>query len=183
MNFKDMTITSYLDELSARKSVPGGGSALALNLEVACALTLMCMNFSLDKQDLIDIETKVKSSIKKVNKIKARAHELIDLDGEAFANLMSAFKNHNVQMIEECSINAAEVPFELYKLAKKLKPLTSFIADKGNKNVKSDALIALDLIKVIKNGSALNIKANLSTIKNEDKKAEYLSEVKELRKL
>ena len=50
MSFKDLSIEEYNHALGEKKSTPGGGSALAITLSLACSLLLMVMNFTLDKK-------------------------------------------------------------------------------------------------------------------------------------
>ena len=50
MSFKDLSIEEYNHALGEKKSTPGGGSALAITLSLACSLLLMVINFTLDKK-------------------------------------------------------------------------------------------------------------------------------------
>ncbi len=174
MKFNDMTISEYCLALKSKTSVPGGGSALALTLEMACSLALMTARFTIDKKGYENYQTEIKSSIDKLENFAIKAHELIDLDGLAFQALMKAYSNKNQNEIAEKSEEASEIPYLLYKYTKDVEDLASRLMVIGNKNVASDASIAVDLCKAIYPGCILNIKANISNIKNEGLRKKYL---------
>ena len=177
MNFSELTIKEYSDILASRTSVPGGGSCLALVLELSCSLGLMTANFTLNKKGYEDVEEKVKELIDRLTQIKDRAHALIDLDGDAYQNLMKAYKSGDKKEIEQASLYACEVPYELYTLTKEAEDLCSLIASIGNKNVVSDAKISLDLCSSIYNGCIMNIKCNINYVE-ETKREKFLSLLK-----
>ena len=58
------------------------------------------------------------------------------------------------------------VPYRLFNETKKLQQIAEVLVEIGNKNVQSDAIIALDLCNAIYRGSILNIEANLPYIKD-----------------
>ena len=80
---------------------------------------------------------------------------------------MEAFKSKNQELIAERAIDSAMVPFRLFNEAKKLQAIAEVLEKIGNKNVQSDAIIAIDLCKAIYSGSILNIKANMPYIQDQ----------------
>lgn len=177
MKLSELTIKEYSSLLSARKSTPGGGSCLSLVLELACDLGLMMANFTLGKKGYEDVEEKVSKIVDELETIKLRAHTLIDLDGDAYGKVMTAYKNGDKKEIEEASLYACEIPYELYNLTKKTEELCLTLVNIGNKNLVSDAKIAIDLCLSIYNGCLLNIKANISNVE-EIKREKFLSLLK-----
>ncbi len=173
MNFSNMTIEEYANELKAKKSVPGGGSVLALTLELACSLCLMCANFTIGKKGYEEHCVEVEEISKELETYSKRAHELIDLDGIAFNALMEAYRSKEQNRIEEASKDASEVPYELYLLTKKVEDIAKRLLVIGNKNVTSDASIAKDLCEAIYPGCILNIKANVASVKDEEAVERY----------
>ena len=84
MNFSELTIKEYSDILASRTSVPGGGSCLALVLELACSLGLMTANFTLNKKGYEDVEEKVKELFPNAFK-RGSFFPVFDLDGYEIA--------------------------------------------------------------------------------------------------
>ena len=177
MKFSELTIKEYSLLLSARKSTPGGGSCLALVLELACDLGLMMSNFTLGKKGYEEVQDRVKDIVKELEIIKDRAHLLIDLDGAAYEMVMDAYKSREQNKIKEASLYACEIPYELYNLTKKTEELCLTIASIGNKNLVSDAKIAIDLCRSIYNGCLLNIECNINNVE-ETKREKFLSLLK-----
>ena len=59
MEYRKLEIEHYNELLSAKKSTPGGGSALAITLSLACSLCNMVINFTMNKkgyEHLIDFK-------------------------------------------------------------------------------------------------------------------------------
>ena len=167
MNFKDKTIAEYINNVSERTSVPGGGSVLALVNELSCGLLLMVSRFTLNKKGYEEIHEKIIEIISVLEESKSELHDLIDEDAIAFSSLMEAFSSKNEDLISKASIEAAIVPQSLYFEAKKLIAIAEELIKIGNKNVISDAQIALDLSKSTLNGCLHHVEINLSAIKDE----------------
>lgn len=179
MDFKTLTIEEYANEVAKKSSVPGGGSVLALTDELAASLLLMVCNFTKEKKGYEDHFRRIEFLMEKVNMIKKRCHDLIDEDARAFKDLMDAFSSKDTMRISNASINAALIPHELLKCSQLLIDYAEEIILIGNKNLISDAEIALDLIKSTINGSLHHIEINLSGIKNESIKNKLLRVVEE----
>ena len=177
MKLNELTINEYSSLLAAKKSVPGGGSCLALVLELACDLGLMSVNFTIDKKGYESVREEVCSLGEKLNLIKARANELIELDGLAYQQVMDAFKSKDVKKIQDASLYACEVPYELYRLSFEVEDICERLFVIANKNIISDAKIGSDLAKSVRPGYVSNIGCNINQV-NEEKREEFLSLLK-----
>lgn len=178
MKLSDLTINEYFDLLSSKKSVPGGGSCLGLVLEASCSLGLMVCNFTLDKKGYENVQTEIFFLKEELNQIKNKAHNLIDEDGYAYQSVMEAYKSKDKEKISKASIYGSEVPYQLYFFTKKCEQLCSRLCQIGNKNLVSDAKIALDLCSSIYNGCIENIKCNVNGIDDINIKNKYLELIK-----
>lgn len=171
MSFQNNTINEYLELLSSKKSAPGGGSALALVLDTAASLGMMVCNFTIGKKGYECIEEKMINTLEVLRSIKAKAKELMDADATSFDALMNAFRSKDQDQIQLAAYVAAKVPYDLYQETKRLQPIVEELSIIGNKNVVSDAMIAVDLCKAIYPGCILNINANIPYV-SEEKKSE-----------
>ena len=167
MSFQKLTIEEYQSLLESKKSTPSGGSALALTLETAASLCLMVCNLTVNKKGYEEVYSQIEKYIEEVKVIKEEAKKLMDEDSIAFDSLMDAFRNKDSEAIASRAIDSAMVPFKLYNQTKKLQIIAEVLEKIGNKNVQSDAIIAIELCKAIYYGSILNIKANIPYIKDE----------------
>lgn len=174
MKLNQLTIEEYSTLLEEKKSIPGGGSALALVLELATDLSLMTCNFTVNKNGYEEVQIEIKSIIEKLKIIKDSAHQLIDEDGIAYQQVMNAYKSKDSLKISKASIYACEVPYKLFKLTKECEELCLRTSKIGNKNLLSDALISLDLCHSIYSGCLNNIKCNIDNILDENIKNKYL---------
>lgn len=168
MSFQKLSIEEYQELLASKKSTPSGGSALALTLETAASLCLMVCNLTVNKKGYEPIRNQIIEETRKCMLIKENAKVLMDEDSIAFDSLMLAFKNKDENKIAECATYSAMVPYRLYIEAEKLQRTAEFLKVVGNKNVQSDAIIAIDLCKAIYHGSILNIKANIPYVKDKE---------------
>lgn len=175
MKFNEKTILDYTNNVSERSSVPGGGSVLALVNELSASLLLMVARFTLNKKGYEEQSERMHEIIDILEESKNRCHELIDEDANSFSSLMKAYSNKDEQEISACSIEAANVPKALYIEAKKLIFLAEELISKGNKNVVSDAQIALNLSKSSLSGCLHHIKINIDSILDENIKNSFIT--------
>ncbi len=178
MKLSDLTINEYSFKLADKKSTPGGGSALALVLELACDLGIMVCNFTIDKIGYEQFNEEVSSIKDRLQEFKLLAHDLIDKDAEAYQNVMDAFKSKNKDDISKASIFACKVPYSLYVTTQKVEEYCERLYLIGNKNLISDAKIGKDLCKSIYQGCLDNIKCNVNNIEDKKEREFYLDILK-----
>ena len=167
MNYSELSIVKYNELLGEKKSTPGGGSALAITLSLACSLCKMVINFTIDKKGYEHLNEKMMKMSKQIDLYLNNAYKYAELDSVTFSNLMEAYKNKNHEEIEKCSVEASMIPFNLYLLTERVQTIADELFLIGNKNVVSDAKIASDLCYSIYPGCKLNILANIKSIHDE----------------
>ena len=168
MEFKTLSIEEYNKELQAKKSTPGGGSALAITLSIAISLCKMVISFTIDKKGYEEYHDKLVEMDSRLDMYLLKAYKYADLDSSTFRALMEAFKSKDEERIESASIDACMIPFNLFELTQQVHNIADELFQKANKNVISDAKIASDLCYSIYPGCVLNIKANIVNIHNEE---------------
>ncbi len=182
MKLKDLSISEYTLKVSEKSSTPGGGSVLALTNELAASLLLMVCNFTINKKKYEQYQEEIKNYIVRINALKEDCHNLIDEDAIVFDELMKAYSIKDKELISKCSINAALIPLVLLTNTDHLIEYAKRLIEIGNKNVVSDAKIALDLLCGTIKGSLHHIKINLASILDDEVKNNLENEVLEREK-
>ena len=173
MKLSEMTIKEYSNILGAKKPTPGGGSALALVCELAIDLGLMVGNFTINKKGYEEVQEEVLSYMDTLQELKKTANELIDKDGEAYAKVVTAYKNGSKEDLNIASIEACEVPYILYMIANQTKFINKRLSIIGNKTIITDSLIAVELSDAVLHGSLENIKCNINSISDDESRQKY----------
>lgn len=174
MKFNEKTILEYVNNVSEKSSVPGGGSVLALVNELSASLLLMVARFTLNKKGYEQYYDRALEIIEILEASKAKCHELIDADADAFSKLMKAYTSKNEDKISACSIDAFNVPKELYLESKKIMCLAEELIKNGNKNLVSDAEIAYELAKSSLKPGLKHMEINVDSIKDENIKKQCI---------
>ena len=160
VNFKDKTLHEYLDQLSRREPVPGGGSAAALTAAMAVGLISMVTNYSLGrKANTKAVEKRLSQILAKSEPIRLRLLELTSRDSEAYLKV-SAARSLDKKSQRQAAKEAKAVPQEICKLCYKAVLLTPYLADKGNPYLLSDVEVALELLMSAFNGARIMVRVN-----------------------
>ena len=164
-DYRKITVEDYLDELSSRKMVPGGGSASALNAALGAGLNLMVMNYTVDPSGG-DESTKELISLKeRQSRIMKDLASLIDEDCEVFRSLMKALKEK--KDARESYKAAAEVPMKICRKARESMAISEQVAAKAKTGIATDIGCAAYFLKGAFYAARLNVNINLAHIADE----------------
>lgn len=84
------TIEAFLEVLSSKQPVPGGGGASALAGALGNALGRMVGNLTIGKKKYADVEEEIQGLLSRMEKMQAQFVALADRDAEVFAHWPSA---------------------------------------------------------------------------------------------
>lgn len=157
--FKDHTLEEYLNRLSAREPVPGGGSAAALSSALGAGLIAMVTRYSLGKGKPLAVETKLQKIVERSDAIRQSLLELVDLDAEAYLGVVAARKL-DAKAQKAASKKAAQVPKLICQLSYEAVELTPFVVENGNPFLMSDIEVALELLLAGYHSALVMVKAN-----------------------
>ncbi len=143
--FKNHTLSEYLNVLSKREPVPGGGSVAALTAASASGLLTMVANYSVGCSKSKVVERRIAKIVIETGKLKERFLELVDLDAQAYLNVVKARKG-TARDKKAANRAAAAVPKEICKLAYKSVDHAKYLAANGNPYLVSDVEIAAELL-------------------------------------
>lgn len=174
---KDKPVTAFLDELASSAATPGGGSAAAIMGGMGAALVSMVCNLTIGKKAYVEVEGDMKDLLAKAEALRARLTDFIRADVEAFDGLMAAYglpkdtdeqKAARSAAIQEGLKKATDAPLACARACADVIALSLVAAEKGNKNVVSDAGVAALAAVAALRSAALNVDINVPSIKDAD---------------
>ena len=166
----EMTVRDFQAALASSSPTPGGGTAAAISLGQASALTIMVCDLTIGKDKWSEGWPIAEKAMLLAVKIMTRAGELADEDSDAFDDVMQSFrlpkdteeeKTSRRQAIRKATLVATEKPFETAKLALDLLEVLPELAAKGNGNAVSDVGVAGLLASAACKGAIFNVDINL----------------------
>ena len=172
----DLTIKGFLDKTAGSDPVPGGGSISALNGSIAAALTEMVANLTIGRKKYAEVEDKLREVAGRMAEIRTVLANDIDKDSDAYDKVFAAFKlpketdeekAHRSNVIQETTKEAALVPMSVAENAAAIMDTIAYVAHNGNQNAVTDATVAMMAARTCVLGALLNVKINLSSIKDE----------------
>ena len=169
----EMTLDEYRDALASTNPTPGGGTAAAVALSQAAALTCMVAELTLsnDKWEGGWLGANEAGNI--AVRLLARGHELAGEDADAFDAVMDAFrlpKSSDDELairrtvIHETTHRAAEVPLDTARNAYALLDSLPELARSGNANAVTDVGVAGLLATAACMGALLNVEINAKSL-------------------
>ena len=174
---KDKSIQIFLDELASKASTPGGGSAAAIIGAMGAALISMVANFTVGKKGYEDVDAESQDILNKSEELRNQLTDMIEADVDVFNRVMSAYgmpketeeeKATRSEKIQAALKEATDVPLACAKAVAEVIKLSKPIAEKGNKNVISDAGVAVLAGQAALRSAALNVYINIGGIKDEE---------------
>ena len=183
--YSSMPIDMYVEELSSKNAVPGGGGTSALVGALGTALTDMVGNLTVGKKKYAAVEDEIQKIMAETDKIKAELLSLIDKDPVVFEPLSKAYGLPSgtpeeaalkAEVLEKCLHEAASVPIAVMDCCAEGIELTARIAEIGSPLVVSDAGCAVLLLKAAMEGAALNVLVNTKFMKDREYAAQLNSD-------
>lgn len=193
MDLINLKIKDFIEQVDSDSPAPGGGSVSALMSVLGVSLSRMVGHLSIDKKKFLKLDETIqeefKNCLNKLNIIKDKLIPLIDADTKSFNMIMKAYGFPKVtdeeielrsNLIEEATIEAIRVPFEVANLSLEALEVFGFILKYGNKQTVSDLGVATLAVSSGIEGAIYNIMINLSSLKDKNKIKIYKKESKEL---
>ena len=177
MKLVDLNVTAFLEKTASNEPVPGGGSISALNAAIATALGTMVTNLTIGRKKYADKDAEMTAAAEKLNAMRTRFVELIDLDTEAYDQVFAAFKlpketdeekAHRAAVIEEATKHAAEIPMEVARTAVEAMPTIIYIGSLKFSCCRVIAIVALiDSIKSTYNSDTIAVEGERTATLND----------------
>ena len=172
---KRLSLEEFLDQLASRASTPGGGSAAGVMGAMAAALVSMVCNLTVGKEQYQAVAGEMRQLLAEAEALRAELTALIAADVTAFDQVMAAYalpktdeaeKTARAAAIQRALRAASEVPLECARLCGRLIGLCGRAAEAGNRNVISDAGVAVMAAYAGLKSAALNVYINTGVLKD-----------------
>lgn len=182
MQLVDLTITEFIGKLGSNEPAPGGGSASALVAGVGAALTRMVAELTIGKPKYAEYNNEMELVLEEMKAVNTNLMECIDRDTEAFNQVSAVFdlpkqtdedKQNRRAAMQAALKYATEIPFETMEFIVEGIHLTAKAVGKSNTNAASDLGVAALTMKAGLCGAWLNVRINLSGVKDEAFKEDY----------
>ncbi len=181
---EQQTIKEFLEVLSSREPVPGGGGASALAGALGAALGLMVGNLTVGKKKYADVEARVRSMMESLTAMRDRMVHLADEDARVFAPLAAAYglpagtkeeRAYKETVMEENLVSASLVPVMIMELALEILEILDELEEKGSVMAVSDVGVGAQLARTAVTGAVMNVYINTKSMKNRDRAEEINS--------
>lgn len=178
---ENMGIQGFLDVLSSKEPVPGGGGASALAGALGNALGQMVSNLTIGKKKYADVEAQVLELLERMKEIQKQFITLADRDAEVFAPLAQCYslpsateeeKAYKTRIMEERLLDASYVPLEIMEKAVEMLGIMDILADKGSRMAVSDVGVGVQFIRTALLGAVMNVYINTKSMKDRAKAQE-----------
>lgn len=172
----ELTLKAFIDKVISNDPVPGGGSVSALNGALAASLAAMVANLTVGRKKYVEVNDLMQELAGRLEKTAGRLLADVDRDSDAYNRVFAAFKlpketdeekAARSEAIQRETKYAAEVPMEVARTVHDILPQIATVAQRGNSNAVTDACVAMMCARTAVLGALLNVKINLSSIKDE----------------
>lgn len=189
---EEKKICEYLEVLSSKAPVPGGGGASALAGALGNALGQMVVNLTVGKKKYAEVEEEMQEYLERLKNMQQEFLHLSDRDAAVFAPLAECYrlpsatpeeKEHKETIMEEKLLDASMVPVEIMEKALELLEILDVLADKGSRMAVSDVGVAVQFTRTALLGAVMNVYINTKSMKNREKAEEINQGAKRMIKI
>lgn len=169
----EMSIREFQSALASSSPTPGGGTAAAIALGQAAALSIMVCDLTIGSEKWKEGWEISEKLLPFSIEIMTNSARLADEDSESFDAVMDSFKMPKEseeekelrrQEIRKNTLTAAKIPMQTAELALQLLNYLPDLAKYGNKNALSDVGVCSLLASAACKGALFNVKINLSSL-------------------
>ena len=191
MKLVEQRVIDFVAATASKEPTPGGGAIAALTAATGAALAEMVANLTFGKKGYEAVQTEMEALQAKAEEIRNRMLELSQADADVFNIFMNALglpKNTDEEKairtaaIQQAYKDAAMVPFEIGELANQIFDLAELASQKGNQNLITDGIIAAINARAAVKAAFLNVRINLSGIKDENFVADVSAKMQAIEK-
>lgn len=172
----ESSIERFLDALASKSPTPGGGSAAAIMGAMGAALVSMVCNLTIGKKNYEQVGADMAIALEQAEALRARLVDLVRADIEVFDLVMAAYrlpketeseKDARSRRIQDALKAATRVPLDCAEACAEVIRLCQTVAEKGNRNVITDAGVGVMAAYAALRSADLNVHVNVGVIKDD----------------
>lgn len=186
---KDLTVAQFGEVLGSSSPAPGGGSVAALSGMLGANLLSMVCRLTIGKKGYEAQEGEASSVLGESDRLGQSLLRHIDLDTEAFNEVMAAFKLPKASEDEKAARTAAiqqgyksaiQSPLAIARDCLEVLQLAERLLGRSNTNALSDLGVAGQQAFAGLEGALMNVRINLPSIKDADFVTQTIGEIDSL---
>ncbi|NQS88920.1 cyclodeaminase/cyclohydrolase family protein [Patescibacteria group bacterium] len=173
--YLDKPLKDFLLDTFSKTPTPGGGSVAALTGALGASLLGMAANYTVGKKKFKSVEGRIKEILKELEEKREKFSQLIREDIDAYQNFSKVLdmpkntseeKEARAQALQSSLKEATQVPLTTASVSFRLIEIAYELSSKSNPNLISDVGVGVILAWAALESAALNVKINLSRIKD-----------------
>ena len=170
------TIEGFLEVLSSKDPIPGGGGASALAGALGAALCTMVGNYTVGKQKYAAVEEDVKALMARAEDLRARLLGLVDTDAAAFEPLSRAYAipkddPTRAARLADAAHTACLAPLAMLEHCEQVALLLPAALSTASPLLRSDVGCAAALCSAAAEAAELNVLVNTGLLAPDDRAA------------
>jgi formiminotetrahydrofolate cyclodeaminase len=170
----DLSIAQFAQRLAERTATPGGGSVAAALAAHGAALAAMAFRFT-SGEKYAAVEADMARRVEELDRLRARALELVDEDSRAYDAVSAAYKlpkgtdaekSARGAAVQRALKSAVDIPYETMKTALAALALCAAGASDINRNLASDCATGALCLAAALESAWLNVRINAGSIQD-----------------
>jgi formiminotetrahydrofolate cyclodeaminase len=180
MDYRSEPLTRYLDDASAAKPTPGGGSVAAIAGALASTMASMAANFTTGKERFKEVEAEIAEALGYLEESRTKLVDLAHEDMDAYTGITQAYrmrrgtddeKAARDRAIQEAIKGSLGVVEGVLESCRDVLVATLRLAGIANPNLISDVGVAAELALGAAKAARVNVLVNLVDYTDEAEKA------------
>ncbi|MGB9561314.1 MAG: cyclodeaminase/cyclohydrolase family protein [bacterium] len=192
MKLIEKNLAEVIKDVSSSSPAPGGGSVSAILGALGAALAEMVCKLTAGKKKFEAVKDEMEKNINILYRLRDELQNLIDLDADAFSDVVTAYKlpketdeekSNRALAISHATEKAIRVPLKTMELSLNVLELLPFIAQNGHPSSVSDVGVACIAAFGAIKGAFLNVWINsldLMGLDHKEKAEEFLKTGKDI---
>ena len=186
-----MSLRGFIEEIAARTSTPGGGSASAAIAAMGTGLGSMVAKLTQGVRKFEAVESYMQQSIPVLHELTQKLIPLIDADTSAFNEYMEGLrmpkgteteKMARIAKMQAGLKTAIQIPLTTMRLSDKAWDSLCQVATYGNPASKSDVQVGAKALEIGIWGAFQNVLINMKDIRDESFRPETMAEAEAIEK-
>lgn len=177
LDFKNLSCISFIEKLSSKEPIPGGGGAAAFVCALSTALSNMVCNLTKGKKKYEDVQEEIENISQRLDVLQERLIFFIEEDAKVFYPLSKAYSikatteaeiEKKEELLETLLYNAAACPLNLMETTLEVFHILERLATICSRLVLSDVGVASYFAYASIRSASLNVFINTKFMKNKE---------------